>query len=536
MDAPTLILLLLGVGALAMGLDAILVVGWRRRREGKPFFHPRLSGWLSGLGFLRRRATAAGVALWGELRALAVDIRRDELKLLRTALVLGCLGFSASLGYANLHSDMVATWLPLAYLVCFVVAAAALAPPTGPRLTLNRSDLLVLIPVGLAVIVRVLFLETIPSGLHTDEVTTANFTLHYIYPSTGITFYPLRTGPDTQPALFYSLVRLSLGLFGYSIAALLAASVLAGTLAILTTYALVACWQDRQTALIAALLLSTYHYHVAWSRIALNNIWDTVWIPLILASLIWGWRRSWSGGALLSGLAIGLSQYFYVGSRVALFLVPYVLYRLWTEDRDPRKLLVHTAKMVAAAAVVALPLALFTAANPELVLDRARLNYTWIPEALSRYGNSGWAFLRMAAEQAWLAFAGLTVLPDRSAFYGPGIPFLFGLAALFFLAGLLWAVHRRQFLPLLWILATLFFADFLIPGPPHTSHVIGAVPALIWVVALPLRDLARLRSVRLAGALLVLLMLTDLVAYIAILGTGGGDPAFSVPFPPGPYP
>ena len=535
-DPRTVALLLVTLVVLAVGLDALLVVGWRRRRDGQSFWPPRLVGWIGGLVARGRRLTEASAALLSEGSALLAEIRRDELKLLRLVVILACLLFSASLGAANVHADMVPLWVPVTWLACVAVVSVALASPAKPRLELTRSDLLLLIPLTIALVTRAAFLESVPSGLHTDEANTATFTLHYITPSAASSYYPLRTGPDTQPTLFYYLVRFSLDLFGNSIAALRAPSVLAGVLAVAATYALIAVWQDRKTALMAALLLSTYHYHLHWSRLALNNIWDTLWVPLILLALIWGYRRSWSGGALLAGLAIGFSQYFYVGSRVALLLVPWVLYQMWTQDGDRRKLLIHAGKMVMAALVVALPLALFSLANPDIVLERAQLNYTWVPAAVSRFGQSGWALLRMAAEQAWLTFAGLTVLPDRSAFYGPGVPFLLGLSGVFFVVGLLWSVFRRQYLPLVWIAATLFFAAFLIPGPPHTSHTIAAVPALIWIVALPLRDLARLGKPRLAWTLLVVLMLTDLAVYIAILGTGGGEPAFSLPFPPVPAP
>jgi 4-amino-4-deoxy-L-arabinose transferase-like glycosyltransferase len=536
MDAPTSVLILLTVATLAIGLDAVLVIGWHRRHQGKSFWHPLLTPWRGRFDSPCRRLVQVCAAVGSELRALWADLRRDELNLLRAVLLAACLWFSANLGYANLHADMVDPWQPWAWLACFALALAVLAPRVACRVAFNRTDLLVLVPVGIAFLVRVVQLDSILSGLHTDEVTTADFTLRYVFPGTGKTFFPLGSGPDSQPTLFYYIVRLSLELFGHNITALRLPSVLAGCLAILATYALIALWQDRRTALIAALLLSTYHYHVHWSRIALNNVWDTVWIPLILASLIWGWKSHWSGGALLAGLAIGLSQYFYVGSRIALVLVPYVLYQLWKQDHDLRKLLVHTFKLSAIAVIIALPLAMFTVANPQISLSRAQANYAWLSGAASLYGTSWWSFLRLGIEQAWLALAGLTVLSDRSGFYGPGIPFLVGLAGLLFLAGLIWAIHRRQHLPLVWILTTFFFASVLISGPPHTSHTIGAVPAIMWVLALLVSDLARLRSPRLAWFILVLLMLTDVVAYFSIIGTGGGDPYFTAPFPPSPFP
>jgi hypothetical protein len=54
------------------------------------------------------------------------------------------------------------------------------------------------------------------------------------------------------------------------------------------------------------------------------------------------WSARWSGGAVLSGVALGLSQYFYAGSKITLFLLPFATFMLWRTDRDTRRLVVES--------------------------------------------------------------------------------------------------------------------------------------------------------------------------------------------------
>jgi 4-amino-4-deoxy-L-arabinose transferase-like glycosyltransferase len=397
---------------------------------------------------------------------------------------------------------------------------------------INRQDAWVLAPVLLGLVLRVAFLGSIPLGLHPDEVTTADFTIRHLFLDTGETFYALRPGPYAQPTLYYYLIYLSLQLFGRTFFALRILSVIAGTLAILFTYAIVAHWNDRRTALITAILLSGFHYHLHWSRLALNNVWDTLWIPLTLAAFLMGWRSRWSGGAVISGLALGFSQYFYVGSRVAIFILPFLIFKLWGEEKDPRRLVIHVGKMTAIAVVACLPLLIYAGANASLFFSRATINWTLPTMTAEQYHHGLASALLMLVRQAWNSFAGFISLSDYSAFYQPGVPFLIGLSSLFFLAGIFLAIYRRNSLLLLWLAITIFFGSFLVPGPPDTSHMIPAVPAMVWLVALPLAEMDRSGYKRLASILLLLILITDLYFYFGIYIPGGGDPESMLPFPP----
>ncbi len=133
--------------------------------------------------------------------------------------------------------------------------------------------------------------------------------------------------------------------------------------------------------------------------------------------------------------------------------------------------------------------------------------------------------------QAWISFAGFYTFSDYTAFYKPGIPFLLGLSGVFFVVGILWAIYRRKWLPLSWLALTIFFGAFLIPGPPGTSHIIPAVPVMVWLVALPLTAMEENGYERLVPILILLMLASDIFFYFGVYIPHGVDPDLSLPFP-----
>jgi 4-amino-4-deoxy-L-arabinose transferase-like glycosyltransferase len=529
MTAPMLAVLLIGATALAIVLDIALLRFIRRRRENGPELKLKR---IPLPNFSKVRSSRV-ITFFGECfistRELIREIRADERKMLRTYMLAAAIFFSASMGYIHRQEVMVRGWQLWAWLGCILIAIVAAFPKQRPEWSLQKSDLWVLVPVLFGLLLRTIALESIPPGLHPDEVTTADFTLRHVYPEDGRTFYPMRSGPYTQPGPFYYLIYTSIQIFGRTFTALRMPGVIAGTLAILATYALIAIRSDRRTALFTALLLSGFHFHLHWSRLALNNIWDTLWIPLTLAAFAYGWQSRWSGGAALAGAALGLSMYFYVGSRIAIFLIPILVIQLWREQTDHRQLIVHTGKLLAVAAVAALPLVIFALDNTDLFLSRATVNWT-LSEQISKT-TGWWPVVKLLANQAWISFAGFYTFSEHAAFYKSGVPFMIGFAGIFFLVGIFWAMYRRKMLPIFWLALTIFFGAFLIPGPPGTSHIIPAVPAMVWLAAMPLSAMEKNGYKRLVPILLLLMIATDIFFYFGIYTPYGVDPDLSLSFP-----
>ena len=218
-------------------------------------------------------------------------IAQDDRHLLRFAVVLGAILFSFSLGITQ--ADVIyMPWSPiLAWLITVALGFIFLWPSQTVRIHFGRTFWLLGGLVLVSLLLRVILLGTLPPGFIVDEAGTADFTLRHVVRIPGETISPFRTGSDSQPVLYYYILRLTMELGGYNIAAARISSAIAGALAVAATFLLVDAFSGRRTAWFTALLMAAYHYHIHWSRIALNNIWKTLWVPLTLCLFFWGWKK-----------------------------------------------------------------------------------------------------------------------------------------------------------------------------------------------------------------------------------------------------
>ncbi|HET7011009.1 MAG TPA: glycosyltransferase family 39 protein, partial [Anaerolineales bacterium] len=406
------------------------------------------------------------------------ELPRSELGQLRLSIMAAALLLNASIGYAYASQVMVEGWQLWTWLISIVVAVICLWPGGKVPIAWSREAWLVLALTLAAAAIRLTSLESIPPGLHGDESRLAQVTLRHVYAPSGQTLNPFRSGDYSQPTLYQYILWGSMRLFGETKAGLRLPSALAGSLSIPFVYLAVGLLSGRRAALFASTLLVGYHYHVHWSRLALNNAWDTLWIPAMIGLFAWGWERRWSGGALLAGLAMGGSQYFYAGSRIGVFLLAYVSLFLWRRDRDSRRWLTHTAMTVASAAVVSAPLTLAAIRQPESFISRFLDVLFWRPSPGPGVGPLHLSWLEAIGDQLFRSVAGFTSLTETTGFYGPDVPLVMGIAAPLFVAGILWAIVRREFVPVLWIGLTMFFGGFLLSATPGSSHYVTAIPAV----------------------------------------------------------
>lgn len=350
----------------------------------------------------------------------------------------------------------------------------------------------VVLACALAVILRIFGLSRIPAILTGNE---AGFGLSALDFLRGEHTNLFDVGYWSFPALYTFIESLSLRLVGATVFGLRLPSVLIGALGVAATFAFASKCFGRTIGLASAFFLAAFGLHIHFSRLALNNIWESLFSALLALTLAIAWESKDRFRFILTGLVLGLMQYFYVGGRVFLILVPlWILLAASGEGRLRRARLERIGVVLWAAAVVVLPLALFYLRHPaEFMLPWKRVSlfwYWWDIQTIT-YGDPWWWVVWDQLIKAPLGFVGARL----TGFYTG--PLLTPLAVVLFVVGLAHLVrHRRDASVLwlgLWLIGTMVTVS-LSSSPPAGQRYIGAAPAVAVLVALGAEAVVRRAS------------------------------------------
>jgi 4-amino-4-deoxy-L-arabinose transferase-like glycosyltransferase len=346
-----------------------------------------------------------------------------------------------------------------------------------------------------AAVFRFADLEHIPGNLGGDEGTWGAEGLALLEGRFG---NPFATGWFGFQNMSFIPWGLSAKIFGNSVAALRLPSALIGTAAVLAVYLLGRELWGRRTAAVGAVLLAFGHFHIHYSRLAVNNIFDT----LVAASAFWllvlGLRTRRTGPMVAAGVILGLGWYGYLGARLAgIIAVVYVGWRALVERGFLR---VHWRRILVvgvSALVVIVPLLMLYIDEPELLTSRTNqvgiFSSGWLERELEITGDGT---AKILAEQARESVLGFHYTLDRVFWYFPGVPLLDFVGAVLLVIGLGWAVagwrDHRHMLLLLWFWLAVFFGWFLTENPPSSMRLIIAAPAIALLAAAGLRGLLRI--------------------------------------------
>ena len=216
-----------------------------------------------------------------------------------------------------------------------------------------------------AVLLRTVNLDSWPPGLYRDEAFNGLDALELLDGDLAVFF----TANNGREPLYIYLTAVSVGLFGRSVVAVRLTAAVVGSLMTLLLYKLGRTWFGWRVGLLAAWLWAITLWPMHLSRVGLRPIL----LPAVLVLTFWlgteAYRRQRRGWWLAAGLAYGLGYYTYLAIRFTpLLLLAVAAFLLWRGQRE--RIVAGAGWFVLGTAVALLPLALFYAQSPDLLLGR----------------------------------------------------------------------------------------------------------------------------------------------------------------------
>lgn len=349
----------------------------------------------------------------------------------------------------------------------------------------SREVIILIAIVALAFALRAIDLEHIPGVVLGDETKYA-VAARYLVEHRQIK--PFTTGADGHWNFYLQIIGLSLRLFGQTLTAIRLPSVFAGTLSIIALYDIVRQLWGRRPALLAAALLAAYHQNIHYSRVGFNSIDDPLFFALVFACVWLAWRTGRRRAWLMTALAAGLSQYFFVGGRLVLLqLGALAVFWLITDRRRVRAQALNIALAVGVFICIITPILYFWAVHPEDYM--ASLN------AKNIY-RSGWVSAAMQANNAgegevlWRqardVLTSFSFGSDEGFYWAQ--PMLTPLMSILAVIALAYCVAHSREGPYFWIVSSLalliLFGGILMVSPTAGSHrLLGSGPLIYGAIA-----------------------------------------------------
>ena len=331
-------------------------------------------------------------------------------------------------------------WLLGILLILIALRSSKTTSPKPSQAPWELITLLLILSAGW--FLRTVDLETMPYVLSGDEGSVGLVGWEFIEGTRNNLF---GLGWFSFPALYSWLLFLAQSVFGRSVFAVRILSSIVGTITIAATYLAGTQLFNRKVGLIAAAWLATFHFHVFFSRVAYNNIFDGFFIILTVALLYKGWMSNHRNDFLLFGLSLGFSQYFYTTSHaipiILLLWMPWLHFRHATVPSRGAHLL---AAMIVAGSIT-LPLIFTYLAQPtSLTFTAGRvslLDPSLLGPAAAALGTTP---LGLVLEQTLVTGLGLTVSELQGIYVDTGHPLLSGPSAVVFYIGLFISLLRWQ--------------------------------------------------------------------------------------------
>jgi len=465
------VLLLLAAGVLA-------VLAWSDARWSPPF--------------LADQGAEAHLQTWR---------RRLPLATLGGAVIFSALSHVAFLA-APRKTFGAAGWLWLGG-IAILIAAATLRPVGHARQNDGEADssptwtwweVAVVASIAvLALALRLWDLRDVPFNIYPDEIMTGSVAERAYVSGRGPapSLFSTLWSDVELPALWFAIVAGALKLGGIGLATVRLPAALFGAATVLPFYGLVRGVWGRIAAITGASIMAFSAANVHYSRMALNNITTPFFWTVCFFFLMRGVRNRRPTDWTLAGLAAGVSEHFYYGTRLLPFiLVAFVAYLLVVHWRRARHYVAQLGWLVLGYLIGFGPLLSYFITHPGLYYGRGAGLMTWnrIP--------ASWHELQQMWSTLWpIMSENLLGISTQSAqdimYYAPLL--LSAEAALMVLGAalLVWRWrHPAAFLVLLSGGGVLFVGGTLVlypnSAPPMLAHWTPAFPAFYAAIAVPI--------------------------------------------------
>lgn len=346
--------------------------------------------------------------------------------------------------------------------------------------------------VVLALLLRVWDLRDVPFNIYPDEVMTGVVAERaYISdPSPAPSVFSTLWSDIELPALWFAIVAEALKLGGISLAVVRLPAALFGAATVLSLYGLIRSVWGRVAAITGAGVMAFSAANVHYSRMALNNITTPFFWAVCFFFIVRGLRRRRAADWTFAGLAAGVSEHFYYGTRLLPFvLVGFVIYLLVIHWPKARRYLTQVGWLALGYLIGFGPLLGYFATHPGSYYGRGAGLMTWnrIP--------ASWQDLQQMWRTLWpIMSQNLLGISTRSSqdimYYAPLL--LVAEAALLVLgvALLVWQWrHPIAFVLLLSGLGVLLVGGTLVlypnSSPPMLAHWTPAFPFFYAAIAVP---------------------------------------------------
>jgi 4-amino-4-deoxy-L-arabinose transferase-like glycosyltransferase len=294
------------------------------------------------------------------------------------------------------------------------------------------------------------------------------------------------------PSLFYFVQALSIRLLGQTTEALRLTSALAGALTVTALFYAGSVMFNQRTGFLAAIFLAAYSFHIHFSRIGLNNIWDGLWYIILIGALWHGWEHEQNKSFALAGFSLGMAQYFYPSGRALIIPIFGWLLLMGMFRREKfKRVFTGILIMFIVTSVIILPLAIFYWHHPDEFMAPLRRVSIFGPVLDGLVQSTGQPVWMIILNQIWKSLQGFTYLPV-TFWYQPGTPLLRPVAASLFLLGLLLLLSRdrdgRFLLLALWIL-TFGLIGGLSESTPAAQRYVAAAPVCALLIGYGLNEI-----------------------------------------------